>query len=75
MNQQPQVRRHPDGSINFDFYRQRATRQRRLAKQLLMRRCSAFIYQGLIGFFAHLSGGLQKPRRANKRAGILAWPS
>jgi len=31
------VRRHPDGSIDFDFYRQRAVRQRRLARRLVFR--------------------------------------
>jgi hypothetical protein len=77
MNELPQVRRHPDGSINFDFYRRRAAHQRLLAKKLLMRRCSAFIHQAMMGFMAHIRGGLQKPSgvRANKRPGIRGWSS
>ena len=30
------VRRHADGSIDFDFYRRRAARQRRLSQRVLM---------------------------------------
>jgi hypothetical protein len=30
------MRRHADGSIDFDFYRRRAARQRRLSQRVLM---------------------------------------
>ncbi len=36
MIQSLDIRRHPDGSIDFDFYRRRATRQRRLARRLVL---------------------------------------
>ena len=39
MTQFPNVRRHPDGSIDFDFYRRRASRKRRRARQLVFARC------------------------------------
>ena len=32
------VRRHPDGSLDFDFYRGRATRRRRLVRRHAFRR-------------------------------------
>jgi hypothetical protein len=31
------IRRHGDGSIDFDFYRRRAMRQRRLARRLIVK--------------------------------------
>jgi hypothetical protein len=31
------IHRHPDGSIDFDFYRRRAGRRRRLALRLVLR--------------------------------------
>jgi len=39
MTQLPDVRRHPDGSIDFDFYRRRASRRRQRARQLVFARC------------------------------------
>jgi hypothetical protein len=39
MTQFPDVRRHPDGSIDLDFYRRRASRKRRRARQLVFARC------------------------------------
>jgi hypothetical protein len=38
------VRRHPDGSPDFDFYRRRAARSRRLVRQHAFRR--AFVAAG-----------------------------
>jgi hypothetical protein len=35
------VRRHADGSIDFDFYRRRAMRRQRLARRTFVRRCLA----------------------------------
>ena len=35
------VRRHGDGSIDFDFYRRRAMRLRRLVVRMLVKRCLA----------------------------------
>ena len=37
MIQSLDVRRHPDGSIDFDFYRRRATRRRRLVRRFVFR--------------------------------------
>ncbi len=37
MIQSLDIRRHPDGSIDFDFYRRRATRRRRLARRAVFR--------------------------------------
>jgi hypothetical protein len=39
MTQFPDVRRHPDGSIDFDFYRRRASRGRQRARELVFARC------------------------------------
>jgi hypothetical protein len=39
MTQFPDVRRHPDGSIDLDFYRRRASRKRQRARQLVFARC------------------------------------
>ena len=33
------VRRHNDGSIDFDFYRRCAARRRRLAKRMVVKHC------------------------------------
>ena len=41
----PDVRRHPDGSVDFDFYRRQATVRRRLARQRVFKRCLALIRQ------------------------------
>lgn len=32
------IRRHGDGSIDFDFYRRRAVRRRRLARRMIVQR-------------------------------------
>jgi hypothetical protein len=40
MIQSPNVRRRPDGSIDFDFYRRRAARQRRVMMRLTLRHWS-----------------------------------
>ncbi len=37
MIQSLDIRRHPDGSTDFDFYRRRATRWRRLARRAVIR--------------------------------------
>jgi hypothetical protein len=37
------VRRHSDGSIDFDFYRRRAARQHRLARRLIIGRSIALV--------------------------------
>jgi hypothetical protein len=39
MTQFPDVRRHLDGSIDFDFYKRRASRGRQRARQLVFARC------------------------------------
>jgi hypothetical protein len=38
MTRFPDVRRHPDGSIDFDFYRRRASRGRQRARACLRAR-------------------------------------
>jgi hypothetical protein len=38
MDQSADIRRNPDGSIDFDFYRRRAARARRLAQRLWVKR-------------------------------------
>jgi hypothetical protein len=43
MAEHPHVRRLPDGSIDFAFYRRRAARQRRLTKRLVIRSAFALI--------------------------------
>ena len=40
-----EVRRHNDGSIEFDFYRRRAWRRRRLARRMIFKRCQTAIGQ------------------------------
>jgi hypothetical protein len=35
MTHLPNIRHHPDGSIDFDFYRRRASRQRRRTRRLV----------------------------------------
>jgi hypothetical protein len=39
MQPNPDVRRHSDGSLDFDFYRRRAARRRHLAQRLVFRHC------------------------------------
>ncbi len=39
------IRRHNDGSIDFDFYRRRAWRRRRLARRIIVKRCLTAIGQ------------------------------
>jgi hypothetical protein len=59
------VRRHPDGSIDFDFYRRRAIRRRRLALRLVLKNRLA-----AIGRVA--KGSMQAINRANK-VRLLRW--
>jgi hypothetical protein len=33
------IRRHGDGSIDYDFYRRRAERQRGIARRMILERC------------------------------------
>ena len=35
------IRRHGDGSIDYDFYRRRAKRQRGIARRMILDRCLA----------------------------------
>ena len=35
------IRRHGDGSIDYDFYRRRAKRQRRVTKRMIVKHCLA----------------------------------
>ena len=41
------VRRHNDGTIDFDFYRRRAARRRRLVRRLMLRHHLAAGWQTL----------------------------
>jgi hypothetical protein len=59
------VRRNPDGSIDFDFYRRRAIRRRRLALRLVLKNRLA-----AIGRVA--KGPMQAINRANK-VRLLRW--
>jgi hypothetical protein len=43
------IRRHPDGSIDFDFYRRRATRQRQFARRAVLRYCLILVGRALRG--------------------------
>jgi len=63
MQQQTQVHRHLDGSIDFDFYRRRAARQHRLIKRLLIARTSALISRMLTETIGFVTDGLLVRRR------------
>jgi hypothetical protein len=41
------IRRHPDGGIDFDFYRRQARRRRQAARSRVFRRCLAFVAEML----------------------------
>lgn len=43
MTPSPDTGRHPDGSIDFDFYRRAAARERHTALRHIGRRCTAAI--------------------------------
>jgi len=43
MTHLPNIHRHPDGSIDFDFYRRRASRQRRRTRRLVLRQFLSLI--------------------------------
>lgn len=43
MTPSPEIGRHPDGSIDFDFYRRMAARERHEALGRIGRRCAAAI--------------------------------
>jgi hypothetical protein len=45
MQTSSEIRRLFDGSIDFDFYRRRAARQRRYAREAAIRRCLAAAVQ------------------------------
>ncbi len=79
MTQFPDVRRHPDGSIDFDFYRRRASRGRQRARQLVFARCLRTI--GGAGEAALAAIRKLKPLREGSRAptpvsaGEIFWRS
>ena len=58
MQPQQDIRRHPDGSIEFDFYRRAAARRRRRVKRVLARRLMhrtvAIAHAGAAALFAVL---------------------
>jgi len=68
------VRRLPDGSIDFYFYRRRAARQRRLIKRLMIGRSLALIGRGLeaaaiaIGSYRLVLPALRSTERASSSA-------
>jgi hypothetical protein len=70
MSEQQQVRRRPDGSVDFDFYRRSAAHERSLAIKAVMRRSLASIQRAsraalvLIGDVPPLLGGLRTHRVA-----------
>ena len=53
------VRRHPDGSIDFDLYRRRAARRRLLAKRIAFRRCRMLF----VGAVRDAVAAIRKPSR------------
>jgi predicted rRNA methylase YqxC with S4 and FtsJ domains len=59
------VRRNPDGSIDFDFYRRRAIRRRRLALRLVLK--NRLAANGRVA-----KGPMQAINRANK-VRLLRW--
>ena len=52
------IRRHGDGSIDFDFYRRRATRRRRLARRIIIRSThmrKSIIWTAVLGSLAWMA--------------------
>jgi len=66
MTQVPDVRRHPDGSIDFDFYRRRASRRRQHARRLVFEHCLRTI--GRAGEAALAAIRKFKPKSEGSRA-------
>ena len=78
MTQFPDVRRHLDGSVDFDFYRRRANRQRQRARQLVFARCLRTI--GGAGEAALTAVRNLKPREGSRvptpmNVGEIFWRS
>jgi hypothetical protein len=52
------IRRHGDGSIDFDFYRRRAVRRRRLARRIMIRSThmrKSIIWTAVLGSLAWMA--------------------
>ena len=62
------IRRHPDGSIDIDFYRRRASRHRQLARRLVFRHCLFAIGQAARGVISAIESSMihdsQAPRNS-----------
>jgi hypothetical protein len=75
MIQSLHTRRHSDGSIDFDFYRRRATRRRRLVRRLVFRHYLFAIRQAVRAIIPAIENSMvhhpQTPRnsRLTKQAG------
>jgi hypothetical protein len=54
MDQSADIRRQPDGSIDFDFYRRRAIYQRRMAKRIWLKNTLRVLAQFAQGSVASL---------------------
>jgi hypothetical protein len=66
------IRRHADGSLDFDFYRRRAKRRRRLVKRMLVARFLA-MGAGLAAAGASAMARLAMARSwQSNRLGLLA---
>ncbi len=58
MDESVDIRRCPGGSIDFNFYRRRAVRQRRLAQRLWLQRAMSTVTVPLAGFAAGIARAL-----------------
>ena len=66
------IRRDCDGAIDFDFYRRRATRQRRLAQRLAIRKAIAAVARALRAVVARAARSRARPSGAPPR--VVAGP-
>jgi len=54
------IRRHSDGSIDFDFYRRRAMRRRRLARRVFVRHCLTTVRHTVAATVSAIAGQMIK---------------
>ena len=69
MIQSQDIRRHPDGSIDFDFYRRRATRSRRLVRRLVFRHFLFAIGQAARAVISPIENSVVHHSRSTKQIG------
>ena len=66
------IRRHGDGSIDYDFYRRRAKRRRRVTKRMIVKHCLAAGGRLASASVSAIASPMINPSRQRSKLDLLA---